>query len=190
MATWELGGGTIPGTDADSIYFLLFSYPAYLVKDQTAGMLEDTTNSVGGGSPRKRNPPSKAVVHYATDDDAQTVSSPPKKKKDEEKRLRRFRQKPPESYLEKLHRATTQRYATFTFIQGHDPDGKARMFVIDRTRGGTDDIPEEVIDMAGTTGNIYSIFIGQSPSCTCPDNQKGNQCKHIVYVSSHAATFG
>jgi len=38
--------------------------------------------------------------------------------------------------------------------------------------------------MAGTTGNIYSITINQVPSCTCPDNQKGNQCKHIVYVSS------
>lgn len=56
------------------------------------------------------------------------------------------------------------------------------MFVIDRTRGGTDEIPEETIDMAGTTGNIYNITISQLPSCTCPDNQKSNQCKHIVYV--------
>ena len=57
-----------------------------------------------------------------------------------------------------------------------------RMFLIDRTRGGSEDIPEETIDMAGTTGNIYSITISQLPSCTCPDNRKGNQCKHIVYV--------
>ena len=57
-----------------------------------------------------------------------------------------------------------------------------RMFVIDRTRGGTEDNPEETIEMAGTTGNIYSITINQLPSCTCPDNRKGNQCKHIVYV--------
>ncbi|MCJ1298910.1 hypothetical protein MMC08_001701 [Hypocenomyce scalaris] len=56
------------------------------------------------------------------------------------------------------------------------------MFVIGRTRGGTDEVPEETIEMAGTTGNIYSININQLPSCTCPDNQKGNQCKHIVYV--------
>ncbi len=56
------------------------------------------------------------------------------------------------------------------------------MFVIDRTRGGTEDNPEETIDMAGTTGNIYSITISQLPSCTCPDSRKGNQCKHIVYV--------
>jgi len=63
------------------------------------------------------------------------------------------------------------------------------MFVIDRTRGGTDDIPEETIDMAGTTGNIYSITIGKLPGCTCPDAQKGNQCKHIVYVSSQVTTI-
>lgn len=86
-------------------------------------------------------------------------------KKDEEKRLRRFRQHPPSSYLERLNRATTQ-----------------RMFVIDRTRGGTQETPEETIDLAGTTGNVYSITICQSPSCTCPDSLKGNQCKHIVYV--------
>ena len=56
------------------------------------------------------------------------------------------------------------------------------MFVIDRTRAGTDESPEETIDMAGTTGNIYSITISKVPSCTCPDSRNGNQCKHIVYV--------
>ena len=57
-----------------------------------------------------------------------------------------------------------------------------RMFVLDRMRGGTDDLPEETIAMAGSTGNIYDVTICQVPRCTCPDNQKGNQCKHIVYV--------
>lgn len=56
------------------------------------------------------------------------------------------------------------------------------MFVISRIRGGTDEIPEEIVEMAGSTGNIYSIKIGLEPSCTCPDNRKGNQCKHIIYV--------
>lgn len=56
------------------------------------------------------------------------------------------------------------------------------MFVIDRSRGGTPEIPEEKIDLAGTTGNVYSITICQLPSCTCPDSRKGKQCKHIVYV--------
>ena len=56
------------------------------------------------------------------------------------------------------------------------------MFVIDRTRQGTDEVPEEVIEMAGTTGNVYHVTINKLPRCTCPDNMKGNQCKHIVYV--------
>lgn len=56
------------------------------------------------------------------------------------------------------------------------------MFVIDRTRQGTEEVPEEVVEMAGTTGNIYHVIISKLPHCTCPDNIKGNQCKHIVYV--------
>ena len=87
----------------------------------------------------------------------------PKKSKEEEKRLRRYRSHAPSSYLEKLSRATTQ-----------------RMFIIDRSRD--DEALEETIDMAGSTGNVYKVTIGLEPSCTCPDNQNGNQCKHIVYV--------
>lgn len=63
------------------------------------------------------------------------------------------------------------------------------MFVIERFRGGTDIAPEETIDMAGTTGNIYRVTINHVPSCTCPDHQKGNQCKHIVYVRPNTSSF-
>lgn len=56
------------------------------------------------------------------------------------------------------------------------------MFVVNRTLNGTAEIPSETVEMAGTTGNIYAITITLEPHCTCPDNKKGNQCKHIVYV--------
>lgn len=56
------------------------------------------------------------------------------------------------------------------------------MFVIDRSRVETDEVQEEIVEMAGTTGNIYTVKIGLVPSCTCPDHLKGNQCKHIIYV--------
>ncbi|KAG8527989.1 uncharacterized protein KY384_006905 [Bacidia gigantensis] len=92
-------------------------------------------------------------------------SSPKKRGKDEEKRLRMFRSRPPHTYLDRLNRAQTQ-----------------RMFVIDRLSSGTADVPEQTIQVAGTTGNIYSVHIAHEPSCTCPDHLKGNQCKHIVYV--------
>lgn len=42
--------------------------------------------------------------------------------------------------------------------------------------------PEETVELTGSTGNIYSVHIAQQPSCTCPHNRKGNQCKHIIYV--------
>lgn len=56
------------------------------------------------------------------------------------------------------------------------------MFVIDRSRGGTDSDLEETVEIAGTTGNVYSVNIARVPSCTCPHAKKGNQCKHIIYV--------
>jgi hypothetical protein len=85
----------------------------------------------------------------------------------EEKRLKRFRQKPPKSYLDRLGRVKTQ-----------------RMFLIDRNRTTSEDgtHEEEVFDLAGSTGNIYQITVSKVPKCTCPDAGKGNQCKHIIYV--------
>lgn len=57
-----------------------------------------------------------------------------------------------------------------------------RMFVISRTRGDNEGVPEEYVDMVGSVGNIYRVTISSVPSCTCPDARKGNQCKHIIYV--------
>lgn len=79
-----------------------------------------------------------------------------------EKRLRRYRTKPTQTFLTKLSRARTQ-----------------RMIVLSRTRISE---LEENIDIVGSTGNIYTVTIGQLPSCTCPDHLKGNECKHKVYA--------
>jgi hypothetical protein len=45
------------------------------------------------------------------------TSKPNSPKGSEEKRLKRFRQQPPQSYLQKLHRAQTQRYTPLTFCK-------------------------------------------------------------------------
>ncbi|KAE8410187.1 hypothetical protein BDV36DRAFT_289779 [Aspergillus pseudocaelatus] len=81
-----------------------------------------------------------------------------------ERRARVFRRKPPQTFLQRLNRATTQ-----------------RMFVLGHTVTGVNDAPEMSFDIAGTTGNIYKTVIGKEPTCTCPDARKGNQCKHICY---------
>ncbi|TYJ57219.1 hypothetical protein B9479_002134 [Cryptococcus floricola] len=35
----------------------------------------------------------------------------------------------------------------------------------------------------GSTGNVYTVTIGSTPDCDCPDCEKGNSpCKHIIFV--------
>lgn len=134
----------------------------------------------------------KQRINVSAWDGGDAASSAKKKKQDssitvmkEEKRLRVFRKKAPLTYMTKLERATSQRWMSFV-VTAIVPltNSQCRMFVIERTRGGTDGVPEELIVMAGSTGNLYNINIGLVPSCNCPDNKKGNQCKHIVYVGS------
>lgn len=101
--------------------------------------------------------------------------------RDGEKRMRPFRKAPPQSYKQKLERAQTQRYVKPVARDSNRPMF-CRMIVLNRTRGGTEECPKEDVDIVGSTGNIYTVTIAPSPSCTCPDHLKGNQCKHIVYV--------
>lgn len=82
-----------------------------------------------------------------------------------EKRLRLFRKRAPQSYLAVKDRALTQ-----------------RLTVLSRERCGSDDAPEEKVVVAGSTGNVYTVLVGLMPSCDCPHANKGNQCKHIIYV--------
>ncbi|KAJ4357677.1 uncharacterized protein N0V89_002253 [Didymosphaeria variabile] len=125
---------------------------------------------------KKRKPTVKSsarheIIDLTADDTNDERTNSPKKKakgdkgKDEEKRLRRFRSHPPQSYLDIKARALSQ-----------------RLTIISRERVGTDDVPEERVVMAGSTGNVYTQQIGHVPSCDCPHAKKGNQCKHIVYV--------
>lgn len=41
---------------------------------------------------------------------------------------------------------------------------------------------EEEVEIAGSTGNIYTVTIARQPTCTCPMGEKNEQCKHIIYV--------
>ncbi|KAI3318799.1 hypothetical protein HD806DRAFT_302840 [Xylariaceae sp. AK1471] len=79
----------------------------------------------------------------------------------------RFRAKAPASFEAVYQRATEQRF-----------------YVLNRTRCGTPDCPEEDVEITGSTGNIYKVHVAQMPECNCPHARKGNQCKHIIYVMS------
>ncbi|KAI0975647.1 hypothetical protein F4678DRAFT_417940 [Xylaria arbuscula] len=104
---------------------------------------------------------------------AETKKTPTKSKNkkqataNEEKRLRRFRAKAPQSFEVIYQRATEQRF-----------------YVLNRSRCGDSDCPEEDVEIAGSTGNVYNVHIARIPSCDCPHALSGNQCKHIIYVMS------
>jgi hypothetical protein len=57
-----------------------------------------------------------------------------------------------------------------------------RFFVLSRSRTGRGDEQEEAIELAGSTGNIYTVTVARQPSCDCPHAKAGNQCKHVLYV--------
>jgi uncharacterized Zn-finger protein len=119
----------------------------------------------------------KKVKHEEEVPETEAIEEAPKKPKKskkakgdcdappEEKRLRRHRARAPGSYLEVKNRALTQ-----------------RLTVLSRERCGTDELPEEKVVIAGSTGNVYTVTVGLVPSCDCPHAQKGNQCKHIIYI--------
>lgn len=90
---------------------------------------------------------------------AQAKTAPP------EKRLRRFRPCPPQIFHDVYARSQSQRF-----------------YVLKRERTGTAEIPEEIVEMTGSTGNIYTVNVCRNPSCNCPHAAEGNQCKHILYV--------
>jgi hypothetical protein len=57
-----------------------------------------------------------------------------------------------------------------------------RFFLIDRVQGGSNESPSETFTMTGSTGNVYTVNIANQPECNCPYAEKGNQCKHMVWV--------
>jgi uncharacterized Zn finger protein len=34
----------------------------------------------------------------------------------------------------------------------------------------------------GSTGNVYEVHIKKVPMCSCPDFERGNLCKHVLFV--------
>ncbi|KAJ7812706.1 hypothetical protein B0H14DRAFT_2856110 [Mycena olivaceomarginata] len=69
----------------------------------------------------------------------------------------------PQNILDRVERVMTQRF-----------------FMVDRKR--VEGELKEEFKVLGSTGNIYTVTIQQKPSCDCPDAQKGNHCKHILFI--------
>ncbi|KAI8956484.1 hypothetical protein F5Y11DRAFT_361687 [Daldinia sp. FL1419] len=129
----------------------------------------DASSNVRASRKRKTLVPSQEGDDQYDDAEFRDDSGPKAKKAKNsgEKRLRRFRAKPPQDFSIIYDRATSQRF-----------------YVLGRTRVGSADCPEELVEITGSTGNIYIVRIAQQPTCTCPHSQNGHQCKHVIYVLS------
>ena len=99
----------------------LTRYSAEMIETSVKPMEEVHPSNPKSSSNKRKRPASSTptkgnVVDLTEDGDDQAVSASPNRKKasprkaqDVEKRLRKFRHYAPQTYLEKLHRATTQR---------------------------------------------------------------------------------
>ncbi|SCV71974.1 BQ2448_4668 [Microbotryum intermedium] len=93
---------------------------------------------------------------------AESSSASARKSKDQEKRRKRFRSSCPKNILDRVGRVWSQRF-----------------FCVHRDRTSP---TSENFSVLGSTGNVYVVTIDSEPGCTCPDAQKGNFCKHILFV--------
>ncbi|KAI0949803.1 hypothetical protein AcV7_008466 [Taiwanofungus camphoratus] len=98
-----------------------------------------------------------------------------------EKRGAVFKKRCPKNILDRLDRVFSQRF-----------------FMVDRRRVGSE--LREEFSVLGSTGNVYTVVIDNTPSCNCeecrakfsvvinlkvmigPDAIKGNHCKHILFI--------
>ncbi|KII88331.1 hypothetical protein PLICRDRAFT_140436, partial [Plicaturopsis crispa FD-325 SS-3] len=74
-----------------------------------------------------------------------------------------FKKSCPKNILERVDRVMSQRF-----------------FMVDRKRVNGE--LREEFSVLGSTGNVYTVTIDKRPSCSCPDSQKGNHCKHILFI--------
>ncbi|KAL3154181.1 hypothetical protein ABBQ32_013698 [Trebouxia sp. C0010 RCD-2024] len=93
------------------------------------------------------------------------------KRVDQYGKLVRYASKPSEKTKERMARAM--------------PNSGHRLFLLDRHmvspvtgKNG----PAEQFSVLGATANVYDVTVGRHPDCTCPDFQKGNICKHYLFV--------
>ncbi|KAJ8614454.1 hypothetical protein CTAYLR_000820 [Chrysophaeum taylorii] len=79
-----------------------------------------------------------------------------------EKRQRRWSSQPNAQVRPRIERALSQ-----------------RLYLLEKEDLGAE---ERLFRVLGSTGNAYDVRISRSPSCSCPDAQKGNLCKHQIFV--------
>lgn len=115
----------------------------------------------------------KSIVINDDDDDLDKNQNKPIKEK-RAKRIGTFNSK----IGERIMRATTQRM--YLIKQEDLSITNNNIDTINHNDNPT--ILCRKFHVLGSTGNVYEVHIEEIPSCTCPDFQRGNICKHLLFV--------
>lgn len=115
-------------------------------------------------SPPLATPSGSEAIRVTPGDAAKKAKTAP------EKRLKRFRPNCTAKIYPRIERAKSQRL----YLIQQDPVVKE-----DAQHYGGSSCTFHVL---GSTGNVYDVVISKIPKCSCPDHQKGNLCKHILFV--------
>lgn len=163
-STYKTSTSAAPGAHRTPAKNTRNGLPMNGVTPEQAIVLDDDNDSPVASSKKRKAPTYDLTSPYES-------ASPPAKKTrapepPQEKRQRRFRHAPPQTFHSVHERALSQRF-----------------YVLTRTRCGTEECPEESVEMTGSTGNIYTVHVGKVSTCSCPHALSGHQCKHVIYVS-------
>jgi len=118
------------------------------------------------------------VPKYEISDTKPKKKTPKVEKSEKPLKKKKEKPPPPEKRLKRLR--TSMGAAS-------DRIGRAlsqRLFLVKRDEIIRDEIGaiRAGFTVLGSTGNVYRVTIGRLVQCTCPDHQKGNICKHIIFV--------
>jgi len=56
-----------------------------------------------------------------------------------------------------------------------------KMYLVERKPTEEGSLTREFV-VLGSAGNLYTVTISHIPKCNCPDFEKGNLCKHILFI--------
>ena len=87
-----------------------------------------------------------------------------------------------------------QRLKSMKVVKNENPRkerGRGKNIFLIQTYEYDQKIKERKYDIMGTTKNVYTVTVNNTPSCTCPDyKQRNKRCKHIFFVLTQIMKVG
>ncbi|DBB06531.1 TPA: hypothetical protein ACH3X1_012076 [Trebouxia sp. C0004] len=154
----------------------------------------DAPQSGKGAGKRKRSAPAEGARQAETkQQEAEARRAAAKKRKAEARATKKAAEQKEKQMQQKRvdQCGRTVRYSSNAPQQTKErmaramPNSGHRLFLLDRTLVSSmtsENGPAEEFTVLGATANVYSVSVGKHPSCSCPDFQKGNLCKHYLFI--------